>query len=506
MSDQPSTQLNGSPGGRETPVRKSTAALYPERPSLTQKSRHIGERLIEGGIYTIAGTSIIFIFLIFFFVFREASPIVLGSTPEKMDVAQIEQYSLPAGLDSAADAAGTTSAPGQDTATMEVYNGGTDSIPLAGTAAAGADSAKATGAANSGSGNMEVYNAGTDSIPLAGTAAAGADSAKATAATDSGGGNMEVYNPGSSDLPMAQNNDTAAGGTTDPSGAGSAAGDAASGKQGLLDLGEQIRAEGYPLLTHDSPVKLEYIAYHNWQPNSEHPRYGIYPIIVGTIKTTVVALLFATPLAILAALYTAFFAPKRLRETIKPIIELLAGFPSVVLGFFCLMTVASIVQALTGTEFRLNSVVGGIGLGLAVIPIIYTITEDSLRAVPQSLREAALALGASEWEAAYKVMLPAATPGIFAAVLLGLGRAFGETMIALMATGNAGTFSWNFFEPVRTFAATIGAEMGEVVFGSPHYQLLFLLGVILFVFSFAINLVTEFYVKARLIKKFRGTE
>jgi phosphate transport system permease protein len=217
-----------------------------------------------------------------------------------------------------------------------------------------------------------------------------------------------------------------------------------------------------------------------------------------------VALLIATPLGILSALYTAFFAPKRLREILKPIIEILAGFPSVVIGFFSLMTIASFVQSVFGTEYRLNSVVGGIGLSLAVIPIIFTITDDALRAIPKSLREAALALGASEWQAAYKIMLPAATPGIFAAVLLGLGRAFGETMIALMATGNAGTVGWNFFLPVRTFAATIGAEMGEVVVGSPHYQLLFLLGIILFVFSFAINFVTEFYVKQKLIKRFRG--
>ncbi|MEP7218945.1 MAG: phosphate ABC transporter permease subunit PstC, partial [Bacteroidota bacterium] len=267
-----------------------------------------------------------------------------------------------------------------------------------------------------------------------------------------------------------------------------------------------IVGNDYPILNRETPIKLSYLYYRNWQPNSDHPRYGIFPILVGTLKTTLIALLIAAPLSILAALYTAFFAPKRFREILKPIIEILAGFPSVVVGFFCLMTVASLVQTLFGIDYRLNAFVGGIGLALAVIPIIYTISDDALRAVPGSLREAALAIGASEWQAAYQVMLPAATPGIFAALLLGLGRAFGETMIALMATGNAGTFSWNFFEPVRTFAATIGAEMGEVQHGSPHYQILFLLGVILFIFSFAINLVTEFYVKQRLIKKFRGAE
>ncbi|MBC8144759.1 MAG: ABC transporter permease subunit, partial [bacterium] len=162
--------------------------------------------------------------------------------------------------------------------------------------------------------------------------------------------------------------------------------------------------------------------------------------------------------------------------------------------------------SLFGNEVRLNAVVGGIGLSLAVIPIIYTLTDDALRAVPRSLREAALALGASEWQAAYQVLVPAATPGIVAAVLLGLGRAFGETMIALMACGNGQEMSWNFFVSVRTFAATIGAEMGEVVTGSPHYQVLFFLGVLLFAFSFVINFVAEFYVKQRLVKRFRGSE
>jgi phosphate transport system permease protein len=267
-----------------------------------------------------------------------------------------------------------------------------------------------------------------------------------------------------------------------------------------------IVREGYPVLQHDSPVKPSYLWYDAWQPNSEHPAYGIIPIIIGTIKTTLVSLLIATPLGILAALYTAFFAPHWVREYLKPVIELLAAFPSVVVGFFCLMTVASFVQSIFGNAVRLNAVVGGIGLSIAVVPIIYTITDDALRAVPRSLREAALALGASEWQAAYQVLLPAATPGIVAAVLLGLGRAFGETMIALMATGNGQAMSWDFFVSVRTFAATIGAEMGEVVSGSPHYQVLFFLGVLLFIFSFTINFVTEFYVKQRLIKRFRGSE
>ena len=241
-----------------------------------------------------------------------------------------------------------------------------------------------------------------------------------------------------------------------------------------------------------------------WQPVGETPKFGLLPLITGTLKTTTIAIVLGAPLGILAALYVAFFAKRRVREIVKPAIELLAGFPSVVIGFFCLVTVASFIQDVTGTAYRLNAIVGGIGLSLAVIPIVFSIAEDSLSAVPKTLREASLALGSTEWQTAYRVMLPAAAPGVFAAVLLGIGRAFGETMIAIMATGNAPLSSLSPFEPARTVAATIGSEMGEVVWGSEHYGVLFFMGVMLFVFSFGLNAVTELYVKKRLIKKFQG--
>lgn len=241
-----------------------------------------------------------------------------------------------------------------------------------------------------------------------------------------------------------------------------------------------------------------------WQPVSEEPKFGMVPLLIGTAKTTFIAILIGAPLGILAALYTAFFAHARLRNLVKPAIELLAGFPSVVIGFFCLSTVASFVQNTFGVEFRLNALVGGIGLSLAVIPIVYSIAEDALSSVPNSLREASLALGSTEWQTAYRVMLPAAAPGVIAAVILGVGRAFGETMIAIMATGNAPMVSWDPLTPARTLAATIGSEMGEVVWGSEHYGVLFLLGSFLFVVSFTLNSITELYVKKRLIKKFQG--
>lgn len=241
-----------------------------------------------------------------------------------------------------------------------------------------------------------------------------------------------------------------------------------------------------------------------WQPVSDVPKYGFLPLLIGTLKVTLIALLFAAPIAILAAIYTNTFASRRVKEIIKPFIELLAGFPSVVIGFFALIVLATYFQDLFGYTFRLNSFVGGVAMALAVIPIIYTISEDALTAVPDTLRDASTALGATKWQTAFKVVLPAAVPGVFAAIILGFGRAFGETMIALMATGNAPLISADPFEPVRTFSATIGAEMAEVVFGDEHYGVLFLIGALLFVFTFTMNALVEFYIRKRLIKRIQG--
>ncbi len=254
----------------------------------------------------------------------------------------------------------------------------------------------------------------------------------------------------------------------------------------------------------DNQTAIKTLLTKDWVPVSEKPRYGILSLLLGTFKITLISMLFAAPLAILAALYTASFASKRMKELIKPTIELLSGFPSVVIGFFALMVLATFLQSVFHYETRLNSFVGGIAMGIAAIPIIFTITEDALTAVPKSFYEASLAIGASKWQTAFFVILPAATPGIFAAILLGVGRVFGETMIALMATGNAAQMDLNPFASVRTLAATIGAEMAEVVFGDTHYNVLFLIGSMLFVFTFLLNAIAEFYVKGKLMKRIQG--
>ena len=228
-----------------------------------------------------------------------------------------------------------------------------------------------------------------------------------------------------------------------------------------------------------------------WQPISERPKYSFIPLIVGTFKATAIAMLVATPLALLGAIYTTEYAPPRLRERVKPAIESLAAVPSVVLGFFALVVMASWVQKVLRLETRLNALVAGIALGLAIIPIIYTVAEDSLSAAPRALREASLALGATRAQTLLRVTLPAALPGVFAGIVLGFGRAVGETMIVLMASGNAATVSWNPADPIRAMAATIAAELAEVVYGSAHYHVLFAIGALLFIVTFVLNFIGD---------------
>jgi phosphate transport system permease protein len=250
---------------------------------------------------------------------------------------------------------------------------------------------------------------------------------------------------------------------------------------------------------HHAGEKAEF----SWQPISEVPKYSLLPLFVGTIKVTIIAVLIAIPLAVTAALFTSEFAPSWARETIKPCIEILAGIPSVVVGFFCLMVIASWLQGAFGWTFRLNALTAGVGLSLAVIPIVYTVCEDAFSSVPQPFREGSIAMGASSWQTASRVVLPAAMPGVLAACVLGFGRAIGETMIVLMASGNAAVLSWSPVDSVRTFSATIAAELGELVQGSPHYHVLFFIGAFLFILTFVINLMGRWWV-GRLQKKLQG--
>lgn len=247
----------------------------------------------------------------------------------------------------------------------------------------------------------------------------------------------------------------------------------------------------YMLLPHQwtDYQKPEFI----WQPVGQIHKYNIVPLIVGSLKTTLIGLLFAVPLAIAAAIYVSQLARPRVREIVKPAIEMLSGIPSVVVGFFALLVMATFLQNAFGYQTRLNAFVAGIALGFAVIPIIFSIAEDALTSVPQSYTHAALALGASRWKTAWQIVLPAAAPGVFAAMVLGFGRAIGETMIVLMVC-SASVMSWNIFDSARSITTTIAAEMAEAVTGGHHYRILFMLGTLLFVVTFLSNMAGDLFI------------
>lgn len=244
--------------------------------------------------------------------------------------------------------------------------------------------------------------------------------------------------------------------------------------------------------------KQEYI----WQPVGQIHKYNIVPLIIGSLKTTLIGLLFSVPLAVGAAIYVSQLARPRVREIVKPTIELLSGIPSVVVGFFALLVMATVLQHIFHYETRLNAFVAGIALGFAVIPIVFSIAEDALTSVPQSYTQAALALGASRWKTAWQIVFPAALPGVFAATVLGFGRAIGETMIVLMVC-SASVVSWNIFDSARSITTTIAAEMAEAVAGGHHYRILFMLGAVLFAVTFVSNMIGDI-VMHRLKHKLEG--
>ena len=240
-----------------------------------------------------------------------------------------------------------------------------------------------------------------------------------------------------------------------------------------------------------------------WQPVGTVSKFNLVPLLAGSLKVTLIGLLFAVPVSLAAALFVSQLAPPRLREWVKPGIELLSAIPSVVMGVFALMVLASLLQRLLGYPYRMNAFVAGIALGLTAVPLIFSIAEDALTAVPGSYAQAALALGASRWDTAWQIVLPAAAPGVLAAVVLGFGRCIGETMVVLMVSGNASQLSWSLFDSTRSMTATIAAEMAEAVSGGPHYQVLFLLGTLLFAVTFLTNLAGALFIQ-RLRTRLEG--
>lgn len=252
--------------------------------------------------------------------------------------------------------------------------------------------------------------------------------------------------------------------------------------------------EGAPLLFGGLDL-AEFFGTSNWNPVSDPPHYGILGLLAGTLSVTVLSMLFAVPLGLGAAVYVSEFSSPTLKEVLKVAIEMLAAIPSIVWGFIAYMMLNPIIIAVTGAPVGLNILNASIILALMSVPVIVSVGEDALKAVPDSYREAALALGAGRWEIVYRVLFPAAKNGLLAAVLLGVGRAIGETMAVLMATGHANQIPYSPLDRVQTLTATIAAELGETVQGGDHYRVLFVIGILLFVIAFVVNLTADLVVR-----------
>ena len=226
-----------------------------------------------------------------------------------------------------------------------------------------------------------------------------------------------------------------------------------------------------------------------WYPIEDY--FGILPLIGGTIIVTIGAALFAVPIGLCTAIFISEVSPRWARDILKPMVEALGGIPSVVLGFLGILILAPYIRHLLDLPTGLSALGGSILLGIIALPTIVSVAEDALDSVPRTYRDGALALGATEWQTIWRVTLPAARSGVLTAIMLGIGRAIGETMAVMMVTGNAAVLPVkidSFFRPVRTMTATIAAEMGEVAKGSTHYHVLFFIGVLLFAISLGINI------------------
>ena len=231
----------------------------------------------------------------------------------------------------------------------------------------------------------------------------------------------------------------------------------------------------------------------SWYPISEPPQLGILPLIMGSLLVTVGAAIISIPIGVGCAIYIAEIAPSKLKEILKAGIELLAAIPSVVIGFVGMITLVPLVKNIFHLPTGLTAISGSIMLAFMAMPTIVSIAEDALYSVPKTYKEGAVALGATHWQTIYRVILPAASSGIMAAIMLGIGRVIGETMAVMMITGNAAVMPNSIFAPVRTLTATIAAEMGEAVVGSEHYFALFAIGIVLFIISFCINVTADLF-------------
>jgi phosphate transport system permease protein len=228
-----------------------------------------------------------------------------------------------------------------------------------------------------------------------------------------------------------------------------------------------------------------------WYPTSDPGKFGLLPLIMGSLYVTGVALAVCVPVGVAAAVFISEFSGRRAKELMKTVIEFMAAVPSVVYGLIGVAVLIPLVKTTFGLDTGMTALTGGIVLGVMSVPTVISISEDALHAVPEDLRQGSAALGNTRWQTTFKVTVPAAASGIFAGVMLGLGRAIGETMAVLMLTGNAAVMPTTALESVRTMTGTIAAEMGEVVQGGLHYSVLFVVGLVLFAITFTINLAAD---------------
>lgn len=245
---------------------------------------------------------------------------------------------------------------------------------------------------------------------------------------------------------------------------------------------------------------IDFFTGSQWNPGSVGGNYSIIPLLASTGLVALGSMLIAVPLGILTAAFLSELAPRKLQAVLKPVIEMLAAIPSVAIGFLGLVLVGPAIAKIFGIQNGLNALNGSVLLAVMALPTIITISEDAINAVPQTYREASLALGADKWATLFQVTIPAALPGLIAAVMLGLGRALGETMTVLMATGNASALPTGFLDSIRTITATIAIEMGEVPYQTTHYFALFAIAAVLFLITLLINLAGEYF--ANRLRKF----
>ena len=257
----------------------------------------------------------------------------------------------------------------------------------------------------------------------------------------------------------------------------------------LLGIIALLLKEGLPAFLYTPP--WEFFSGTRWYPVSEPPTFGIMPFFVSTLWVTLVATAISVPIGVACAAYLAEVAPDKIREAVKPIIELLAGIPSVVMGFIGLMLLSPLVQSAFNLNTGLCGLSAGIMLALMSLPIIVSVSEDALRAVPDQFRQASYALGATRWETIIHVSIPAALSGITAAVMLGVGRAIGETMTVLMVAGGALAVPVSPTEPMMPMTAAIASGIGNAVRGGLQYQALFAIGLILFILTLAVNVIAD---------------